>query len=67
MATKTEIPKLDRFALNAKKWRTDNGLTAAEWEQYTQWHQVRKIAALTVGYLAGFAFGVYAAAVLLII
>ena len=67
MATENKIPKLDRFALDARKWRTDNGLTTPEWEQYTQWDQVRKIAALTVGYLAGFAFGVYATALLIII
>lgn len=67
MTTENKIPKLDRFALDARKWRTDNGLSTPEWEQYTQWHQVRKIAALTVGYLAGFAFGMYVAVWLIVV
>lgn len=67
MTIEKKIPKLDRFALNARKWRTDNGLTSPEWIQYTEWHQVRKISALVIGYLAGFAFGMYAAVWLIVV
>ena len=67
MKSEKRITQLNRFAFNARVWREENGLTTPEWEQYTEWQQVRKLAALTIGYLAGFAFGIYVAVWMIVV